>query len=83
MPKLAMRMILLYSANIYEVEMEMKDFYYFGSRHLSRSFQVNSIGLDEEEGSLKDHKNLIQSNYDGINFKSYLNKYQEKILQIH
>jgi hypothetical protein len=48
--------------------MEMKDFYYFGSRYLSRSFQVNSVGLDEGEGSLKDHKSLIQAKFEGINF---------------
>ncbi len=48
--------------------MDIKDFYYFRSRHLSGSFQVNSIGLDKEEGSLTDHTNLIQSNYEGINF---------------
>jgi hypothetical protein len=48
--------------------MEMKDFYYFGSRYLSRSFQVNSVGLDEGEESLKAHKSLIQAKYEGINF---------------
>ncbi len=48
--------------------MEMKDFYYFGSRYLSSSFQVKSIGLDVEEESLIDHENLKQSKYEGINF---------------
>jgi hypothetical protein len=48
--------------------MEMKDFYYFGSRYLSRSFQVNSVGLDKGEGGLKNHKNLIRGNYRELNF---------------
>ena len=51
--------------------MEMKDFYYFGSRYLSSSLRVKSIGIDEEEDSLArhaDHDNLIQSKYEGIQF---------------
>ncbi len=46
----------------------MKDFYYFGSRHLSNSFQVKALGLSEKEGNVPDHHNLIKSKYEGINF---------------
>jgi hypothetical protein len=48
--------------------MEMKDFYYFGSRYLSSSLRVKSIGIDEGEESLADHDNLIQAKYEGIQF---------------
>ena len=46
----------------------MKDFYYFGSRYLSSSLRVKSIGIDEGEESLADHNNLIQAKYEGIQF---------------
>ncbi len=48
--------------------MEIKDFFYFGSKISSSIFQASSIGLEKDENGTDDEDNLIRGTYDDIDF---------------
>lgn len=48
--------------------MEMKRFFWLGSKLLSSTFQAAPVGLKEDENGISDHLNLIEGKYNGINF---------------
>lgn len=48
--------------------MEMKDFYYFRCKQLSNSFKVNPINLGEEGDGIHHQDNLIEAQYEEIEF---------------
>ena len=63
--------------------MEIKDFFTFGSKLVSSTFQASPVGLGHSPDGMPEARNLIKGKYEGINFPVvFKQEYGKKLTDI-